>query len=125
MSKRARRDLTGVERDVLAVLWELERATAREVAEALADSRGWAYSTAKTVLDRMMAREIVLGRRVGNVWEYRAALKPLEANRGAWVRFVEGAFGGATGSALHFIVKDAKLTKKQRDTLRRLLDEED
>ena len=38
-----RRDPTDVEREVLAVLWEKGRATAREVAEALADSRGWAY----------------------------------------------------------------------------------
>ena len=124
MGKPSGRDLTDVEREVLAVLWERERATAREVAEDFAESRAWAYSTAKTVLDRMVAKEIVLGRRVGNVWEYRAALRPMEANRGAWRRFVDKAFGGATGSALHFIAKDAKLTRKQRETLRRLLDEE-
>ena len=124
MVEQTGRDLTEAERDVLGVLWECERATAREVAEALVGTRDWAYSTAKTVLDRMLAKDLVTGRRVGNVWEYRPALKPLDANRGAWRRFVEAAFGGATASALHFIAKDAKLTKKQRETLRRLLDEE-
>ena len=48
--------------DLLGVLWEAERATAREVADALQDSRGWAYSTVKTLLDRMAERGLVRAR---------------------------------------------------------------
>jgi BlaI family penicillinase repressor len=110
--------------DVLAVLWDADGCTAREVAEALEAKRGWAYSTVKTMLDRMKGKGLVHARRVGNVWEYRAAIEPAEAKRGAWRRFLDCAFGGSLGPALEFIASDARLSRRQREQLRRLLEEE-
>jgi BlaI family penicillinase repressor len=115
--------IAATEWDLLEALWELEHATAREVAEALTERRGWAYSTVKTMLDRMAKKGLVIGRRVGNVWEYRAAFGRSEARRGAWRRFVETAFGGAMAPALRFLATDAKLTRRQREQLARLLEE--
>ncbi|MBC8069450.1 MAG: BlaI/MecI/CopY family transcriptional regulator [Deltaproteobacteria bacterium] len=118
--------IQSTEWDLLEVLWELERATAPQVAEALAERRGWAYSTVKTMLDRMLKKGLVHGRRVGHVWEYSAAVPRVDAQRSAWRRFVETAFGGAMAPALRFVATDAKLTRKQRDALLTLLrDEED
>lgn len=113
--------IQSTEWDLLEVLWDLERATAPQVAEALADRRGWAYSTVKTMLDRMLKKELVHGRRVGHVWEYSAAVPRIDAQRGAWRKFVETAFGGAMAPALRFVATDAKLTKRQRDALLVLL----
>ena len=113
--------IQSTEWDLLEVLWDVERATAREVADALTDSRGWAYSTVKTMLDRMQKKGLVVARRVGNVWEYSPALPRLEAQRGAWRRFVDTVFGGSMAPALQFLAKDARLTRKQRDALLQLL----
>src|SRR5689334_460059 len=93
--------------DLLEVLWRFERATAREVAEALAAKRGWAYSTVKTLLDRMVQKGLVAARQVGNVWEYAAAVEQVEARRSAWRRFLGSAFGGATAPALEFLARHA------------------
>lgn len=111
--------------DLLEVLWELGPATAPQVAEALAERRGWAYSTVKTMLDRMLKKGLVQGRRVGHVWEYSAALPRVEAQRSAWRRFVETAFGGSMAPALRFVATDAKLTRRQREALLALLREEE
>src|SRR5262252_1650037 len=116
---------TDTEWDLLEVLWRLERATARQVAEALAKKRGWAYSTVKTLLDRMVAKGLVSARQVGNVWEYRAAVARREARRSAWRRFLASAFGGATAPALEFLAREAPLTRKQRAALRALLEREE
>ncbi len=118
------RTINETEWDVLEVLWESDRGTAGDVVTALSDSRGWAYSTVKTMLDRMVTKELLTARRVGNVWEYEPAVKPEEARRSAWRRFVDAAFSGSMDPALQFIAEDARLTKRQRETLRRLLDEE-
>jgi len=115
--------LTEAEWDLLEVLWEVERSTAREVAERLAPSRAWAYSTVKTLLDRMVQKGLVNGRRVGNVWEYTPAVARAEARRSAWRRFIDTAFAGAMDPALRFLASDARLTAKQRAKLRRLLAE--
>lgn len=109
--------------DLLSALWDRETATAREVAEALASSRGWAYSTVKTMLDRMVQKGLVAARRVGNVYEYSAAVDRTDAARSAWRRFVDTAFSGAMAPALQFLAEDARLTKRQRKQLARLLEE--
>ncbi len=108
--------------DLLEVLWARERGTAREVAEALVKKRGWAVSTVKTLLDRMVQKQLVSARQVGNVWEYTPAVRPIDARRSAWMELVEKAFGGAVAPALHFLAKDAKLSKKELAELRALLD---
>ena len=110
--------------DLLGVLWECERATAREVADALLERRGWAYSTVKTLLDRMVERGLVRARRVGNVWEYEPGIEREEAQRSAWDRFVGTVFGGALSPALEFLAKDARLSRRERQRLERLLKEE-
>jgi BlaI family penicillinase repressor len=111
--------ISDAEWDLLEALWEIGPGTARQVAEHLHDERGWAYSTVKTQLDRMVVKGLVRARQVGNVWEFTAVVEPAEARRSAWKRFVNAAFGGAIEPALRFIAADAKLTPAQR---RRLAD---
>jgi predicted transcriptional regulator len=116
--------LKDTEWDLLGVLWDAERATAREVADALQGTRGWAYSTVKTLLDRMVDRGLVRARRVGNVWEYEAGIERGDAQRSAWSRFVGTVFGGALNPALEFLAKDAKLSRRERERLEQLLKED-
>jgi BlaI family penicillinase repressor len=122
MAERKKATIHETEWDLLQVLWTKERATAREVTEALAKKRGWAVSTVKTLLDRMVQKELVSARQVGNVWEYMPAVRNVEARRSAWTELVEKAFGGAVAPALHFLARDAKLSKKDLAELRALLD---
>jgi len=122
MSDRKKATIHETEWDLLEALWAAERATAREVSEALEKKRGWAVSTTKTLLDRMVIKGLVTARQVGNVWEYTPAMRPVDARRSAWADFVGKAFGGAAGPALHFLAKDAKLSKKELAELRALLD---
>jgi BlaI family penicillinase repressor len=125
MVERTDGSIQATEWDLLEVLWEKERSTAREVAEALAERRGWAYSTVKTMLDRMVKKGLVAARRVGNVWEYEPGLPREEAQRGAWRGFVDTVFRGSMAPALRFLAQDAKLTRRQREKLAQLLDGEE
>jgi BlaI family penicillinase repressor len=122
MAARRKSTIHHTEWDLLEALWDKERATAREVAEALTKKRGWAVSTTKTLLDRMVIKGLVSARQVGNVWEYTPALRRIDARRSAWADFVEKAFGGVSAPALHFLAKEAKFSKKELAELRALLD---
>jgi predicted transcriptional regulator len=122
MGERRKTTIHDTEWDLLEVLWQRERATARDVTDALADKRGWAVSTVKTLLDRMVPKGLVTARQVGPVWEYTPAVRRLDARRSAWGELVDKAFGGSVGPALHFLAKDAKLTKRELSELRTLLD---
>ena len=125
MTAHKKATIHDTEWDLLEALWTKERATAREVCEVLAKKRGWAVSTVKTLLDRMVQKELVSARQVGNVWEYTPAVRPVEARRSAWAELVEKAFGGSVAPALHFLANDAKLSKKDLAELRVLLDKKE
>lgn len=120
--QRKKTTIHDTEWDLLEALWSAERATAREVSEVLAKKRGWAISTTKTLLDRMVTKGLVSARQVGNVWEYTPAMRRVDARRSAWADFIGKAFGGAATPALQFLAKEAKLSKKDLVELRALLD---
>jgi predicted transcriptional regulator len=109
--------ITDAEWDILGALWRLKHATARDVTEELAPERRWAYSTVKTMLDRMVDKGFVRARQVGNVWEYTPGVQPSEARLSAWRRFVGAVFGGAMDPALQFIAEETSLTQAQREAL--------
>ncbi len=113
--------ITDAEWTALNALWNMKRCTASELAETLKDDKGWAYSTVKTLLDRMVTKKLVKARRVGNVWEYKPAVSKNSAVRGAWRRFVDLAFGGAMEPALHFLATDKSMTPSQKKALSSLL----
>src|SRR4029453_14263597 len=115
-------EILDTEWDILDALWTAERNTARGGTDALADKRGGAYSTVKTLLDRMVEKGLVKARQVGNVWEYEPALPRRKAQRWAWRRFVDTAFGGAVAPTLAFVAEDSGLTPEQKAALRTLLD---
>jgi BlaI family transcriptional regulator, penicillinase repressor len=115
-------EILETEWDILDALWTAERATARGVTAALEHKRGWAYSTVKTLLDRMVEKGLVKARQVGNVWEYEAALPKRKAQRWAWRRFVDTAFGGAVAPTLAFVAEDSGLSADEKAALRALLE---
>jgi BlaI family penicillinase repressor len=119
---RTKKTMHETEWDLLEVLWEREQATARDVTDALAKKRGWAVSTVKTQLDRMVAKGLVAARQVGPVWEYSPNVRRIDARRSAWHEMLDKAFGGAAGQALHFLANDAKLSKQELSELRAILD---
>jgi BlaI family transcriptional regulator, penicillinase repressor len=122
MAPRTPPEILETEWDILDALWQAERATARQVTEALQGRRGWAYSTVKTLLDRMVEKDLVQARQVGNVWEYTPGLPRQKAQRWAWRRLVDVAFGGATAPTLAFVAKETKMSRRERAELRALLD---
>lgn len=116
--------ISEAEFELLEALWKRERATARDLADDLRSTRGWARTTVKTMLDRMAVKGLVDVRRVGNVQEFTPRIQEHEARRTAWRRFLDHAFGGAVAPALQFIATDAKLTSRQKEALQRMLTEE-
>lgn len=114
-------NLRDTEWDILEALWALEAATAREVCDHLQPRRGWAYSTVKTMLDRLVKRGVVAQEREGRSWCYRAVIGRAEAQRSVWRRFVELAFGGSSRPALRFVSQESDLTEAQRAELLELL----
>jgi len=117
-------NLTDAEWDVIRVLWnENEPCTAGRVQEALAVSRGWAYSTVKTTLDRMVAKNLLTVAQAGKRHLFSPAV-PASATRLSELKhFLGQAFGGAFSPALQLLIEEKGLSSDELATLQRMIEE--
>ncbi|UCG50864.1 MAG: BlaI/MecI/CopY family transcriptional regulator [Candidatus Latescibacterota bacterium] len=117
--------LTESEWQIMNALWKNHPATAREVADELPDDVDWAYTTIKTMLTRLAAKNAVKEHKRGNMSVYEPLVTREQARRKALRSFLDQAFDGAVGPFLHFLAADKKLTPKQRQQLKQALREEE
>ena len=57
--KKTLPDLTTTEFDILRILWKSGKLNVREVHEQLIENYNWAYSTTKTMMDRMVKKGLL------------------------------------------------------------------
>jgi BlaI family penicillinase repressor len=110
---------------VMQVVWDSGPVTARDVLDAVAPETRWAYTTVKTMLDRLVAKGALTLDRAATAGVYKSALSRENARRTAVEGLVERAFEGAFAPLLRFAVEGRTLTDEDRAALRSLLDEEE
>jgi predicted transcriptional regulator len=117
--------LTPKELAIMKVVWRLESATVRDVYEAFRAKRPVAYTTLMTVMKILEEKGYHEKTRADRAYVYRAT-RPRQLVVGAMVRdFVDRVFDGAAGGLLLHLAKDRKLSKEDRTTIRRIIEEMD
>ena len=113
-------ELTEAEWAIMRTLWEHEPCAAGTVQEALAASRGWAYSTVKTTMDRMARKGLLRIQRIRNLHLYSTTVDEVEAKRGEFYRMLKRAFGGALAPMMQFLVEHEGLSAADARQLREI-----
>ena len=116
--------LSEAEWKVMNRVWQSHPATAREVLSDLEAETSWAYTTVKTVMSRLVEKGALKVTMRANTSLYEPALDRGKARRTAIRSLVERAFDGALGPMMHFLLHDKKLTKRERKTLMRMIEEQ-
>jgi predicted transcriptional regulator len=97
----------------------------RDVHAALVEQTGWAYTTVKTMLDRLVEKGALAATKERNVSQYRSRLPRQRAVTAAVRSLTDRAFGGAVIPLVHHLVGSRKLSARDRAELRRMLDTAD
>lgn len=117
--------LTPQELAIMKVVWRLEKATVRDVFETLRKRREIAYTTVMTMMKILEEKGYLKKTRTERAYEYRPA-QPRSQVLAALVRdFVDRVFDGAAAPLLLHLAKDGRLTKDERQLIRRLAEEMD
>ncbi len=115
--------LTTQELAIMKVVWSLKDATVREVYETLRERRRIAYTTVMTMMNILETKGYLKKAQDGRAFRYRPA-RPERRVMTAMVReFVDRVFDGASRPLLAHLVTDSRLSKAEREKLRRLIDE--
>lgn len=108
---------------IMKVIWRLEEATVRDVYETLRRRRPVAYTTVMTMMNTLEAKGYLKKRLDGRAYRYRPT-QPERRVMSQMVRdFVNRVFDGASQPLLAHLVSEGRLSKEERDELRRLIDE--
>jgi BlaI family transcriptional regulator, penicillinase repressor len=117
--------LTPQELAIMKVVWRLESATVRDVYEALLARRQIAYTTVMTMM-RILEEKGYLKKTVAERAHVYRPVRPRHQVLGAMLRdFVDRVFDGASDAVLVHLAKDNRLTERQRQMVKKMLEEDE
>lgn len=115
--------ISETEQTVLKALWDLEQGTVREVLAALnAQGHGWAYTTAQTLLTRLVAKGYVTVDRTGAAHVYQPAVSRAELLQQRLSDLAETFCEGTTSPLMLALVEGSQFTPEEIAQFRELLD---
>ena len=123
--RKAGSTLTPQELAIMKVVWRLEKATVREVADALNEQRQVAYTTVMTMM-RILEEKGYLRKTMTERAHVYRPVKPRHQVVGAMVKdFVDRVFDGASDALLVHLARDNRLTEKQRQIVKKLIEKDE
>jgi BlaI family penicillinase repressor len=123
MVKKKDTDLYESEWAILRVVWERQPITAPDVQEALRTQKAWAYTTVKTLMDRMTKKGLLKVQRIRNLYLYRASISKTTAMKREVKRTLRRAFDGAFTPMMQFLVDNEQLSEDEFSYLERLVEQ--
>jgi BlaI family penicillinase repressor len=114
-------ELTEAEWAIMKVVWDNQPCAAGTVQETLAEDKGWAYSTVKTTMDRMVRKGLLEIHKIRNLQLFSSSISKSSARRGEFRKMLSRAFDGALGPMMQYLVEHEKLTEDDIRQLRQLV----
>ena len=107
----------------MKVVWKLDKATVRDVYEALREKRPIAYTTVMTMMKILEEKGYLKKSKAEKAYLYKPS-RPRQQVVSAMVReFVDRVFDGAASGLLLHLAKDGRLSKDERQHIRRIVEE--
>ena len=95
---------------VMEALWEAAPQTANDVADRVATDRDWSLQTVKTLLSRLMAKDIIAADQDGRRFLYRPVVARDDYVAGESGRLVNRLFGGRVSPLVAQLAQQDQLT---------------
>ncbi len=108
---------------MIKVLWRQGRSSAREIHDRLATDTGWAYSTTRTVLERMVAKGLLGRQSLHGLHVYEAAVSRPAGLAGLVREFAEQVLELRHVPVAALFAQSEALSPAELAELRTLLDE--
>jgi predicted transcriptional regulator len=117
------RTLTEQELEIMKVVWGLERATVRDVYEALRERRKIAYTTVMTMMNILETKKYLKKQARDRAYVYQATRPRSEVIKAMVREFVDRVFNGSAEPLLVHLIKDRRLSKKELEKIARMIGE--
>jgi BlaI family penicillinase repressor len=117
--------ISDAEWQVMNVVWDGQPLTAQEVIGKLEDQADWAPATVKTMLHRLVKKNVLTYELQGNRYVYRSRARRSDCVRQASRSFLDRVFGGESAPLLAHFLRSSKLSSEEIAELRQILNEQE
>jgi BlaI family penicillinase repressor len=114
--------LTPTELDVMNVLWTQGRLSAREIHDTLGERLGWAYSTTRTTVERMVRKGLIEKSAFHGIHIYSATVSRATGLARMVREFASRVLEGSHVPVVSLFAESGTLTDEEIAELRELLD---
>ncbi len=117
--------ISDAESVVMQALWDSGEATAEDLIAAVAEPNGWAEATVRTLINRLLTKGAISAVREGRRYRYQPLLPRSEwlADESAGV--LDRLFGGRVAPLVAHFSEQGRLSRKDVDELRKLIEDFD
>lgn len=115
--------ISDAEWEVMKVIWDLEEATSNEVIESLRGKQSWKNTTIKSLISRLLNKEVISFKKVGKEYFYFPLISEKECVKEESESFLRKVFNGSINEMLVNFIKSDNLTKEDINELKNILDE--
>lgn len=115
-------DTSGPELGILKLLWRYHRLSAREIHNHVGDEFGWAYSTTRTVVERMVKKGLLRKRSLHGLNVYAPELAKVPTLAGLVRDFTRRVLGIQPSAAIPMFAESDLLDEKELAELEALLE---
>lgn len=115
--------ISDAEWEVMKVLWAIETITANEIIESLKGSKSWNPKTVRTLITRLVEKNVISYNQEGRIYTYYPLVKEEDCVRSETQSFIKRIYGGAMKPMLVNFLKYEKLTEKDIEELKSILDQ--
>jgi BlaI family penicillinase repressor len=113
-------ELTEAEWAIIKAVWDAEPCTAPDIRQKLERQTGWTYSTVRTLMDRMVAKGLLMAEKQHPTL-YRSAVTREQAQRGELFYALKHAFNGALTPMVQCLLETGKLSAAELAELEALI----
>ncbi len=111
--------LGSLESEIMDVIWQKnEEVTVRDVLEAVTRQRELAYTTVMTIMGRLAAKKLLIKRKIGNAFYFKAALSREEFTGQVVGGMIDDLLADFSDAALSHFVR--RVGEKDRSVLEKL-----
>lgn len=107
--------------EVMRVLWTLGQSDAQEINELLSQQMGWKLATVKTLLGRLVKKQVVATRQSGKKFIYRPTVSEDATVRSATENLFAHICAKKVGATLADLIAESALTETDMELIREAL----
>lgn len=115
--------ISDAEHAVMEVLWDESPLSAQDVVDRVAPQRAWSANTVKTLLGRLLAKQIIAHEEEGRRYLYRPLVARGDYVEGESRRLMDRLFGGRLTPLVAHLAERDKLTAQDIEEIEALLKE--